>query len=256
MCPWLPAEFFHDFLEAWSLAMGEPYELLLNLKASGPSQGQIRNGSDPLSVGEVDAGIICAPTYLWAANHRPARVQLAGWTPVFEDVNEPIYHSYVLVSANSEHTTLENLRTARWAFNDSCSQSGYFSVLTAFPGDTEELAEKSIFSGGHMQSLEALAQGRVDACAVDSNGWLINKELRERYKDKVRVLTKLGPFPAQPIVLSSSLSQDRTRKLTSALGHIIEDTDLLSKLREKYDLVRFVKTQSTHFENLGDPLQG
>ena len=156
-----------------------------------------------------EAGLICAPTYIWGKRNTPSRVELAGWTPVFEDTLSPIYHSVVLVPSDHPAKSLEQLQDARWCFNDPCSLSGYFSVLSSFEGgDTEALKSRATFTGGHTEAVEAWLSGKADACAADSNGWALQKELRARGAGRLKEVTNLGPFPTQPIVFSRVLSKD------------------------------------------------
>ena len=238
MSPWLPAPFFGQILDTWGHYLGEECELVIESRTSGPTREQVKTGSDPLSSGQVDAGILCAPTYLWARENDPPRVRLAGWVPVFQDLQEPVYHSLVLVPENSEAQCLEDLRDAKWCFNDPCSLSGYHSVLTSLDGNTGDLKAKAEFSGGHIQSIEMLLKGQAEACAVDANGWFIHRTLTAF--SRLRVVEQLGPFPAQPLVFSEALPEQRLQQLEDSLQRTAHDPQLLQRLHQQYGLVRFV----------------
>lgn len=251
MCPWLPKSFFETFLRGWAKEAGEDWELLVDLTSSGPSVQELKEGSDPLSLGRAEAGLICAPTYIWGKRTTPPRVELAGWTPVFEDTPSPIYHSVVLVSNDHPASNLEQLREARWCFNDPCSLSGYFSVLSSFEGcDTETLRSRAVFTGGHTESVEAVLSGEADACAVDSNGWALQKELRARGMGKLKEIAKLGPFPTQPIVFSRALPSERLARLRRSLEATVKNREVLERLGSEFNLVRFVPTTHADFREV------
>jgi ABC-type phosphate/phosphonate transport system substrate-binding protein len=250
MCPWLPESFFRDFLAVWSSRLGEECELVIDLTSSGPTHCQVKEGSDPLSQGQVEAGLICAPTYLWSSKNTPPRVNLAGWTPVFDDVERPVYHSVVLARKCLKAKRLEDLRDVRWCFNDPCSLSGYFSVTTSLGGNTKSLLSRAQFSGGHTQSVDLLLRGEADACAVDSNGWLIHRELRQKAQETLAEIAKLGPYPAQPIVFSQRLTEERRDRLQRSLTETVQNPILLETLNQKYGLVRFVPTEASDFSEL------
>lgn len=253
LSPWLPAEFFRVLLRGWERHLEEPCELMLEERFSGPTRAQVAAGEDPLSSGQAEAGIICAPTYLWARRHNPPRVQLAGWVPVFQDLHRPVYHSLVLVPQDSPAQALSDLREAKWSFNDPCSLSGYHSVLASLGGDTSRLQARAVYSGGHEQSLALLASGHAEACAVDANGWFMRRKGAQH--DKLRVVAELGPFPAQPIVFSAAVGQERLQALATALESTVQDSRLLKKLQEEFGLVRFVASDEELLRDLSRVLE-
>ncbi len=250
MCPWLPEDFFHRLLSLWSERMGEDYELLLNFRSSGPTEREYESGVDPFSSGLAEAGIICAPTYLWGRTPTPPRIELAGLTPVFEELSNPVYYSVVLVRQDSGYENLADLAEARWAFNDPCSLSGYFSVTGSLPQSKARIQELATFTGGHVQSVELVLNGGADACAVDSNGWLLQKSLHKKSEGKLRALTRLGPFVAQPLVLATRTAPERKLRLKKTLKDLSKDEAALRELKLKWGLVRFVATREEHFNLL------
>lgn len=250
MCPWLPEAFFHRLVGHWSELVGEPYYLEANLLASGPSEIEYAHGTDPFTSGMADAGIICAPTYIWGSRLVPPRVKLAGYTPVFEEVTAPVFHSIVLARKDLPANGLEDLNSAKWGFNDPCSLSGYMSVTSSLQDRGARIRKRAIFTGGHQQSVELLLAGAIDCCAVDSNGWLLQPDLRERVLEVAREVCRLGPFVAQPLVLSASIPDRRQERLKSSLKALVEDESFLSDLRQEFGLKWFVPTRESHFEDL------
>src|SRR6185295_245154 len=72
--------------------------------------------------------------YLWLAERRPPAVELVPAAFVFDDPRlegRPVYFAELVVARSSRARSLADLRGSRWVYNDTCSLSGYFSVLAA-----------------------------------------------------------------------------------------------------------------------------
>ncbi|MEQ1893031.1 MAG: PhnD/SsuA/transferrin family substrate-binding protein, partial [Planctomycetota bacterium] len=100
---------------------------------------------------------------------------------------------------------------------DPGSLSGYFSVL--FELERRGLAPDHFASaaelGSHHAALAAVAQGRIDCAAIDSNTLLL--EQRAGRQPRVRVLESYGPYPVQPVVVRSALSAELQQAIADAL---------------------------------------
>jgi ABC-type phosphate/phosphonate transport system substrate-binding protein len=127
-------------------------------------------------------------------------------------------------------------------------------VTTSLVDPDGELFHKSVFTGGHVQSVEQLLLGQVDACAVDSNGWKLQAALRKKALPRVRELVRLGPFVAQPLVISQSLEPARQDALVSGLTALARDPIALHHLTEEFGLSRFVPVDQSHFRTLRSQL--
>src|SRR5262249_18593769 len=144
---------------------GIPATLTCETRTSGPPRGSI----DPFSTGKTDVGFLCSPAYAWLVEREPPAVALLPAAPVFADARaggRPVYFSDVIVRREAAARTFDDLRGAIWAYNDTCSLSGYLN-LRRHLDKMEGL--RLIASGSHLASLKLVASGGADAAAIDSN---------------------------------------------------------------------------------------
>ena len=82
------------------------------------------------------------------------------------------------------------MRGARFAFNGPDSMSGMIALTRdlAVQGEGIDLFGERIETGGHRQSIRAVAAGRADVCAIDCRSWA----LAQRFEPAARELTPVG----------------------------------------------------------------
>lgn len=185
--------------------LGTAVELSYVSDASGPDLSTV----DPLAEEQADLAWVCTPSYTAMRGRKVARLVRAGLVPL-DPLAEgrPVFHSDVVVGAGRGDVPLEH-RT--WAYNDEDSLSGLGCVLATF-GDVRRTR-----SGSHEASLQMVADGRVEAAAVDRNVlWRLRRD-RPGLVDRVRSVATLGPYPIQPLVARVDLEDDTVMKVAVAL---------------------------------------
>jgi phosphonate transport system substrate-binding protein len=164
---------------------------------------------DQFEAGEVDLGVICGLPYVWLADRHPSPVEPLA-APVLAGERyggRPVYFSDVIVRSDSPITCLEELEGRSWAYNEPASHSGYsvtlYSLvrLGARPGFFARVVE----AGFHQRAIRLVADGAVDAAAIDSQ--VLSIELRDHppLADRLRVVGCFGPSTIQPVVAASRL---------------------------------------------------
>ncbi len=184
-------------------------ELMREERISGPLAGD----DEPFSRGDADIGFICAPSYRvlrGTVELLPALVPLDARAE-----GKPVYFADVVVRRESNVKTFDDLRGACWAYNDRNSRSGWFSMLER--AGSPDFFGALLHAGSHLQSLDAVASGRADAAAVDSNVLALNRH------DDLKVIESWGPFAIQPAIIRSAIPEERKREVAATLLSIGRD---------------------------------
>lgn len=165
---------------------------------------------------------------------------------------QPIYASYLLVPAASRFQSFDDLRGAAWAYNEPGSFSGYAVVLAhlAMLGERTGFFGRTVETGAHLESLRLLAEGAIDAAAIDSTVFALALRDRPALAAQVRSVATLGPHPSPPLAAARSLPEATRSTLRAALlamhedaeGRAILDTGLIDRFAPvtdaDYDAVR------------------
>ncbi|MGH1488264.1 MAG: phosphate/phosphite/phosphonate ABC transporter substrate-binding protein [Acidimicrobiales bacterium] len=201
LSPGFPASLF----EALGRVVGA--EVAFDEHRSGPAPG-----SDPFADGSADLGWLCATSYVDLIGRSGREtVQLVGvaWVPDDPDAEgRPFYFADLVVRPDSPVVDLSALEGCRIGCNDPISLSGYYALRLALRQraiDPDRFADL-VFTGGHQHSLDMVLAGDLDAAAVDS----VVRVARSRADSAVaglRLVERLGPWPVQPLVASSAMSE-------------------------------------------------
>ena len=155
-----------------------------------------------LAAGDIDAAFVCSPPLIWLEGAVEAIA-----APVLADPRfggQPLYCSEVVVRRNSDFRSLEDLRGARWAYNEPSSWSGYWVVLDRV-GLWSYFGEV-VPAGFHAKALRMVASGKVDGAAIDCHLLAVELAAHPELEERLRIVDTLGPAPIQPVVVRASLS--------------------------------------------------
>jgi phosphonate transport system substrate-binding protein len=234
LSPSIPQALFEALADHVQRALGHGrVSLRVETRVSGPQKG-----GQCSSFGEVaDVAFMCAPSFVWLRELRPPPVELLGVLPVFDDernVGKPVYFCDVVVRKDGPIQAFSELEGGSWAYNDSCSLSGYYSLLNKLAEvDADERFFGRVFcSGSHLNSIESVVRADADAAAIDSN--VLRIQLREEpdLREKLRVIESWGPFPIQPVVVNSALPPRLKQRLRAAFLTTEEDARTHHVLKE------------------------
>lgn len=139
---------------------------------------------------------------------------------------KPVYFSDVIVAVDSPYQTFADLRGARWAYNEPFSHSGYMTVLhhLATLGEDRSYFSRMVETGFHQDAIRMVADGRVDAAAIDSQ--VLDIELRDHPEldARLRTIGSIGPSTIQPVVVSRARLTDAERAaITQALLDVADE---------------------------------
>jgi ABC-type phosphate/phosphonate transport system substrate-binding protein len=127
------------------------------------------------------------------------RVALVG-TPDFGVADCPpgYYRSALVVRRSDERGGLSDYRDARFAYNETGSQSGYAAPYAAASACGFWFNDRAQ-THGHRDSARAVAEGRADIAALDAVSWRFMERFDAFVKD-LRVLEWTAPTPGLPYI--------------------------------------------------------
>lgn len=204
--------------------------------------------------GDIDVCWMCGWPYADRADSRAGLELVAA--PVMADPrysDRPVYFSDVVVRDDSTFEAFEDLRGASWAYNEPMSHSGYnvvryFLALKKMDG---AFFGKVVESGAHAASTDLILKGSVDASAIDSTVLAAIAARRPEIKSKLRVIETIGPSPAPPWVMRSSLPQgvrDAVRRGFLGLHESAEGRAVLKQAA----LQRFAAVEDKDYDPIRD----
>lgn len=139
----------------------------------------------------------------------------------------PVYFSDIIVRHDSPHRSFADLRGAAWAYNEPDSHSGFNVVRhhLAQLGETRGYFGSALESGAHQTSLRMIADGSIDASAIDST--VLEAELKREpaLRSALRSIGTLGPSPMPPWVMHHSLASQLRAAIRSEMLAMHDDAE-------------------------------
>ena len=165
--------------------------------------------------GKVDVASLSGFTYVTATNNGAKLTPIS--SIVTEEGQEPGYYSQAIVPAGSDITSIEDFKGKKVCFVDPSSTSGYlfpsYNLLKA--GIDPKTDITPVFAGKHDVSVTKVGEG-VECEA----GFAEDSEVEK--SDKVKVIDETM-VPGAPLVYSSTLPDDVSKKLIDGLSEITID---------------------------------
>jgi len=165
--------------------------------------------------------------------------------------NRPIYFSDVIVRREWSFSSFSDLRGATWSYNDPDSHSGYgitrFTLLKM--GETNGYFGRVIRAGSHQASIRLVAEGLVDASAIDTQVLAVELRNHPKLAERLKVIDSLGPSTIQPVVVAAHLAANLKDEIRSVLVEMSSD----AKAREmmSYAFVsRFTRISDTDYDDI------
>jgi ABC-type phosphate/phosphonate transport system substrate-binding protein len=113
------------------------------------------------------------------------------------------YQSLVIARADDPRGDFHAFRTARFAFNDEGSQSGWAALAAEAP---EVLHGPRVPTGSHRASTRAVQEGRADFAAIDA---VTFRHLSAASETKgLRIVHATTPRPGLPLITSAARDPD------------------------------------------------
>ena len=135
------------------------------------------------------------------------------------------YCSAIVVRADNESRDVSSLRGAVCAANSPMSQSGYNALrsLVAPLAKHGRFFSEVKITGSHPASIEAVASGKADVCAVDCVSHALLARYRPSALNGTRVMTFTPCCPGLPLVTRANLHPEQFRRLRIAVHDALTD---------------------------------
>jgi phosphonate transport system substrate-binding protein len=198
---------------------------------------------------QAEVGFICGLPYV----RKVERFELLA-APVMQGaryLGRPVYFSDVVVRYDSPFRSFADLRGATWAYNEPGSFSGYVGPLAhlAALGERSGYFERAVESGAHLRSLELIAEGTVDASAIDTTVMELELRRRPELADQFRAVETIGPSPIPPLVVARGVAAEIKQRLRDALLRMHEDGEGQAILSDGM-IARFVAVHDADYDDI------
>lgn len=229
-------------------------ELHLEEATSGPA-----SGADPFADGRFDLGWVCSTSFVeLAMNQHEPSVRLAGvaWVPDDPDADDrPVYFGDVVVRSGSGIRTLDDLAGSRIGCNDPVSLSGHQALRFEIErrGGSPDTFAELVLTGGHHRSLDLLVAGKLDAAVVDSVV-RVRRARHDPFVAALRIVDRLGPWPVQPLVASTSLPDHEVDEIARKLLAAADRRGVRDEL-DAAALRRLVSVGPDHYQPVHDAMR-
>ncbi len=145
-------------------------------------------------------------------------------TPDFgiDDCAPGYYNSPFMVRTDDERAMLDEFSNARFAYNQTFSQSGFaapYNHLTKRGWWFDDL----LHTGQHLESARAVAGGHADIAALDAVSWRLMQQ-HEEFAAALRVLEWTEPTPGLPLVTALGNDVDAIfEAVQRSIGDLCDD---------------------------------
>jgi phosphonate transport system substrate-binding protein len=177
--------------------------------------------NESVRTGEVDLAFVCTSAYV--VGEREFGMQLLVAPQVQGDT---VYHSLLLVPADSPAQEMADLRSGVFAFTDPISTSGrnYPIFLVQQLGETPvTFFARTFYTYSHDDAIQAVANHVADGAAVDSLVYAFAVAREPELADKVRVIHQSPAFGIPPVVISPAMRPQLAAELQSILINMAGD---------------------------------
>ena len=201
-----------------------------------------------------DVCFVCSIPYLLFADAGRIDMEVVA-APVLcgeRYAGRPIYFSDVIVAAESRHLSFADLRGSRFAYNEPFSHSGYMTVLhhLAALGEDRGFFAEMVEVGFHQDAIQMVADGRLDAAAIDTQVLDIELRADPSLARRLRRLGSIGPSTIQPVVVSRTrLAAGERAEIARALLGVADEPAARGVMRDAL-VERFVPASASSYADI------
>jgi phosphonate transport system substrate-binding protein len=219
--------------------LGEDVELI-----QGKTYAEI---NDLVRSGDATLALVCTNPYLEGREEFGMELLVA---PQVD--GDTAYYSLLIAGQDVQAESLSDLRGDTFAFSDPLSNTGRLVPLyqLALMGESpDSFFSRTIFTYAHDSSIRAVAEGVVDAAAVDSVVFNYLRATEPGLISKVKVIERWGPFGIYPFVVNPRLDPQLKAQLRRAFLEMHENPEGEEILRD-LNVDRFVLPDDSIYDSV------
>lgn len=204
-----------------------------------------------LKRGEIDVAFVCTSAYV--VGHAEFGMELLAAPQVN---GAAVYHSVLVVPADSAARNIADLRGKVFAFTDPMSTSGrmYPVWLVQQLGATpESFFARTFFTYSHDDAIRAVAEGLADGAAVDSLVYDYAIRREPALREKTRPIHRSPPFATPPVVVRPGARPQLKAELRQALLDLADDPQEAGRAALKaISVERFIPIEDSAYDSVRD----
>lgn len=161
------------------------------------------------------------------------KVKLVG-TPDYglEACDPGYYRSAIVVRRNEQRRTSREFHDARFAYNQPNSQSGYAAAYTYF-NKLGFWFENTLQTGSHRNSVEAVANGKVDVATIDALTWHYIERFDRHLTSELQVLGWTEQTPGLPLITAAQFDANTILlAVKQAISKLSESDKAMLRIRD------------------------
>jgi len=158
---------------------------------------------------------------------------------------EGIYcRSQLICRAGDTRRDLPDFAGATLAFNDTISQSGYNALRAQVAQTTVQrpFFARSVNTGAHYRSIEAVQTGQADMAAIDPVTWALWQRSNPQQCADLRVFGRTESYPGLPLITSLQTPAEVVEALRAGL-HALASEPAYAALRAPLLITGFAATR-------------
>ncbi len=177
-----------------------------NLRANGvAAPAELDRDADREAIWTSPA-LLLSQTCAWPFITRLRETVRLVATPAYdaEGCAGALYSSFLVVRAAEPGDSLGAFRGRRFAVNSRDSLSGYVALRSAMQAET--LAERDVGwveTGGHRESVRAVAEGAADLAAIDAVCWALAGRHEAAAVQRLRIVNRTPLRPGLPLITAA-----------------------------------------------------
>ncbi|BCG47971.1 ABC transporter, substrate-binding protein [Citrifermentans bremense] len=233
--------YYREFLDYIGDELGKPVEYV-DIPSYEETNKMLENRN-------IDAAIVCSGPYV--DGHKKFGLELLAAPKAF---GAAVYYSYIIVPKESSAKALDDLKGKTFAFTDPLSNSGKLvpEYLLAKKGySSSTFFSKTVYSGSHDKSIQAVAGALVDGAAVDSLIWEYLARTKPEMTAKTRIILRSEPYTTPPFVAHPAMNPSVKEKLRTILL-TAHTTPKGREILEKMMTERYVAVEDRDYDSVRD----